>query len=359
MSFPSTSRGALLAEAPRRSRSPVLIIGTERSGSNMLRLILDAHSQITVPHPPHFMRYLSPIAASYGDLSVEANRRALARDALRLLRTHIHPWPHRIDRELVVAEAGTDLFGLVSAIYEQYRRAENKERWGCKSTFMVDHVDEVRRTYPDAKFVWLVRDPRDVAASAKRSVFGHCHPYLTARLWRAQQERALLAHRRLGPGTVHRLRYEDLVTDPAGEVERLCAFLEVEVEPAMLRHHQSPSAQRIARMSESWRNVGRPITAAKIGSHRSSLWEEERLQVEAVAGSLMGQLGYDVRESRRTPRPSYIGIRGYDLALRALVELRSLRHDDNHMRRWSREAVIRWLRIKARVRDLAPMATRS
>ena len=48
---------------------PLFIIGTERSGSNLLRVILDAHSRISVPHPPHIMRYFSPLVARYGDLA--------------------------------------------------------------------------------------------------------------------------------------------------------------------------------------------------------------------------------------------------------------------------------------------------
>ena len=76
---------------------PIFIIGTERSGSNLLRLILNAHSEIAVPHPPHVMSYFGPLEKYYGDLSRESNFRRLAKDVIVHLRSHIHPWEVEVD----------------------------------------------------------------------------------------------------------------------------------------------------------------------------------------------------------------------------------------------------------------------
>ncbi|MFD9317593.1 sulfotransferase family protein [Streptomyces sp. NPDC060053] len=332
---------------------PVFIIGTERSGSNLLRLVLDAHSRITIPHPPHFMRFLAPLAPSYGDLTEQDNRRRLAADALTLLRVHLHPWPHPVDLDRVVQEARPTVFGVVAAIYEQHRRAEGKARWGCKSTFMVDHVDDVLAQYPGARFVWLVRDPSDVAASAKRAVFGHCHPYRMAGLWRTQQERARAALDVRGPDVVHLLRYEELVSDPALHVDRLCAFLGERPEPAMLRHHTSAAARQTAGLAESWRRAGQPIGTGRIGAHRQTLTSRERLLVDKATGPVKEALGYPVDpRAHAVSAPSATELAARSAALRTRVELRSLREDRNQRRRLSRDAYVRWLRIKCRAREL-------
>lgn len=342
-----------------RCESPIFIIGTERSGSNLLRLVLNAHSRIVVPHPPHFMRYLAPVARSYGDLADPARRRALVRDALRLLRVHIHPWSGAIDEDRVVAEASPTLFGVVAAIYEQHRIAAGAARWGCKSTFMVDHVDAALAEYPAARFVWLVRDPRDVAASARHSVFGPCQPRLTAILWREQQARAHAALAAHGPRTVHLLRYEDLVARAGAEVGRLCEFLGEELEPAMLEPHRQAAARELAALSESWRNADRPISAASVGRHAAQLSSEERAAVEREAGELMARLGY-----RPSPQlgaaegPPMLALRAGELTMRVAVEVRSLFHDENHWWRWRRDATVRWLEVKARARGLIPAAAR-
>jgi Sulfotransferase family len=334
-----------------------MIIGTERSGSNLLRLILNAHSAIAVPHPPHFMRYLGPLEASYGDLSREDRRRAATRDALRLLRTHIHPWEHPIDEDAVVAAASPTMFGITAAIYEEYRRARGKPRWGCKSTFMVDHVDDVLAEYPAARFIWLVRDPRDVAASAKHAVFGPYHPYLMATLWLRQQQRAQAALDRHGPGVVHRLRYEDLVGRPEQEIDKLCAFLEEPFEPAMVQPHRTGAARRTARLSASWRNTGEPISERSVGRYEKALTPAERRQVERVAGPLMERLGYRTRtDGPLAVRPSPLALRTRDARLRVVTEYRSLRNDANHARRWRRDATVRWLWLRARLRTLGTLA---
>ena len=67
--------------APHGPTAPLFIIGTERSGSNLLRLILDAHPGITVPHPPHVMNYFAALEGRYGDLQQRSARVARARAA--------------------------------------------------------------------------------------------------------------------------------------------------------------------------------------------------------------------------------------------------------------------------------------
>jgi hypothetical protein len=327
---------------------PVLIIGTERSGSNLLRLILNEHSSIAVPHPPHFMRYFAPVVRSYGDLNDLRRRRALVRDALTLLRTHIHPWEYPIDPERVVQEAHPSLFGVVTAIYDQYRAATGKERWGCKSTFMVDYIDEVLAVMPEAKFVWLVRDPRDVAASSRKSVFSPYHPVLTAQLWVEQQEKGFAALERLGEGQVHLLRYEDLVSEPEKGVRALSEFLGEPFEPRMLEHHRSSAAKRSAELSESWRSTGKPISAESVGRHAAALTPEETAQVELVAAPLMRRFAYDLHQPALAALPSPLTTHALDILWRVQGERRSLQNDKNHWRRWSRDLAVRWIHLRAR-----------
>jgi len=333
---------------------PVYIVGTERSGSNLLRLVLNAHSRIAVPHPLHLLRFFAPMEAAYGDLSVEANFARLVDDVLWLKRVHIHPWEVPIDRDRLLAEAcPRDAMGIKGALYDQVRTAEGKVRWGCKSTFMVHYSERALARDPGARFVLLIRDPRDVAASSRRSVFSTFHPWLTARLWREQQALGLDLADRLGPAAVHVLRYEDLLADPAGRIEALCTFLEEPFEEAMLRFHETEDARTSARLSESWQNTARPVLGQNAGKYRQDLSRDEIALVEAEAGRLMDRLGYprDVREAD-LPSPSALDLlrfRARDLGWRLQVEARSLRRDRNHWRRWARNASMRYLSLRNRI----------
>jgi len=330
------------------STDPILIIGTERSGSNLLRLMLDAHPAIAVPHPPHLLRYFAPILSTYGDLAVEANWHLLVADVARLVAWHIHPWPCGVDLDRLRREAvPRDLVSLQHALYEQYREHTGKRRWGCKSTFNVDHVAALRARFPGARFVLLVRDPRDVAASSKRSVFNPGHPWLTARLWRRQQETGLAWSDRLGPEVVHLLRYEDLLADPAGRLATLCRFLGEPFAAAMLEHASTAEAQRGAALSASWANNARPVLAGNAGKHARELSREEQRLVEGETFALMTRLGYEPRfAAGPLPPPGPLaraGIAARDLQLRFAVEARALARDRNVLLRWRRDLYVRLL----------------
>jgi len=326
---------------------PLYIIGTERSGSNLLRVILGAHPHIDVPHPPHIMRYFSPLAPGYGDLSVAANLRRLAGDVDRLLRIHIYPWDVPIDIDRAATEARPrSLLGLTCAIYEQHREATGKARWGNKSTFMLDHTDAVLERDPGAKLIWLVRDPRDVAVSSRKSVFSPYHPYHTAQLWQRQQARGLALAARLPEQTLHRLRYEDLLADPEGRLREVCDFLDEPFTAELLSFSQTAAAKKGAGLSESWANTGRPLMTGNTGKWRTQLSAEEAAVVETVCAGEMDALGYSLEGGARSPglrdRARY-RLQGARWQLG--VEWRSLRHDDNHWRRWGRAALMGSLRL--------------
>ncbi len=335
--------------------SPIFIIGTERSGSNLLRLILNAHSRIAIPHPPHIMRYLAHLQDRYGDLSDDANMRALVDDILTLIDAHIFPWEVTLDADAIVAQAPQrSTFGAVAAIYEQVRLAEGKARWGNKSTFMVHYTAEVRSIYPDARFILLVRDPRDVAVSARKSVFSPCHPVLSARLWAHQQQLGLELLASLPAESIHLLRYEDLLADPDGTIRALCGFLDEDFEPGMMRFFEGREAQKSATLSESWSNTGKPVLTNNAGKFHRELSGEDILAVESICRVQMKELGYaptrpeSALQSWRLSLADRAGIQAAELVMRAQIELRSLRRDENHWRRWRRDATARALSLRRR-----------
>lgn len=336
------------------NNDPVFIVGTERSGSNLLRLILDAHSRISVPHPPHICRYFRPLESTYSGLDDDDNFAHLVSDVLRLLRVHIHPWDCPIDGDRILEEARPrSVLGVMAALYDQYRVCKGKDRWGCKSTFMINHTDEVLDHFPNALFIWLVRDPRDVAVSSARSVFSPFHPHFVSVLWTEQQRLGQDLMERLGSQQVHLLHYEDLLADPEVIVSQLCDFLEEEFEPAMLRFFETEEARRSALLSESWRNSNKPIIRGNSGKYREQMKVAEIRRVEAVTGALMDALRY----ARDFPHVERLNPNAFEVArfgltdarMRLQVEWRSLRKDTNHWRRWARGITVVLLGLKQRL----------
>ena len=329
---------------------PLFILGTERSGSNLLRLILDAHPNITIPHPPHIVRYFAPLQAGYGDLSRDQNFAALVSDIVRLVRAHIYPWEITIDEARLRAEARPrDAFGVYVALHEQHREQSGKARWGCKSTFMVDHVDAILGRFAAPRLILLVRDPRDVAVSSMKSVFSTFHPWKTAALWAAQTAAGLAAVDRLPAETIHLLRYEDLVAAPEDRLRALFAFLGEPFAPEVLRFFERAEAKKSAGLSASWANTGKPIRADSVGRFAGALRPDELLGVEALAAPLMERLGYPLVTAAAdraafAPGPRQrLAVALRDAWMNAAVEVQSLRQDANVGRRYRRALLLRGL----------------
>lgn len=328
--------------------APLFIVGTERSGSNLLRLILNSHPAICVPHPPHILFYFHHLEASYGNLRLDHNLRQLITDVDGLIRLHIYPWEIQPNIEELMTEVEPrDLYGVFMAYYNRYLAYSGKRRWGCKSTFMIHHVDRILASRPDARLLWLVRDPRDVAVSSKKSVFNPCHPWLTAELWRKQQQLGLDLEQRLPAENLLRLRYEDLVSEPEEQVQRICAFLNEDFDPAMLRFFETDAARTGGQLSKSWENHTRPIIRDNFGKYRKALAEREIRWVEQAAGEVMQQLGYTL-DFPVHPEP-VTGVDRFrfqvaDLVCALGIEYRSLTSDRNHWMRWKRALYMAWLR---------------
>ncbi len=341
--------------ASEPASDPVFILGTERSGSNLLRLLLNSHSRIAVPHPPHVVRYFAPLEPLYGDLTDDANFRRLVDDILRLLGVHIYQWEVPIDSAEVARTASPrNAFGVYVALQDQYRAHAGKARWGCKSTFMIDHIDEILVRFPNARLVFLVRDPRDVAVSSRKSVFSTFHPSFTARLWKEQQDTGLAWLARLPATSIHLLRYEQLVAEPEASVRAVCAFLGEAFEPGMLRFFETDEARKSASLSESWEKTSRPVSQASVEQFRVGLTERERLLVEWIAREPMTHLGYRPIASAAELDAVRVGAverLRYAAAerLQSLrIEWRSLRKDKNVGTRWARACTMAWLRARLR-----------
>lgn len=340
--------------ADKNTDSPIFIIGTERSGTNLLRLILNAHPNIALPHPPHIMKNFSGLTPLYHDLGVDANFRRLIGDVVRSVDLHPYPWGIRLDCARIFKEArDRNLINIFFCIYNQFLESTGKGRWGCKSTFMLHHVESVLKYYPSARFIYMARDGRDVAASAKKTIFNRYSVYYTARLWRDEQRICIRWLNELARENIMLLRYEDLLREPEGSVRAICLFIKEDYNPAMLDFFKTEEAGKSSSISDAWRNTASPIIRDNLMKYRGELTGAEIDLFEAMAGRELALLSYALKnpqyakEGKAAFRLRYL-VEEWLLMLK--VQLKYLFIDRNNFLRFRKFLFIKSLKVMRRIR---------
>jgi hypothetical protein len=332
--------------------NPIFIIGTERSGTNLLRLMLNAHSAITVPHPPHIMKFFAPLEPLYGDLADDHCFRLMIADVCRMVELHTYPWEIKPDRAKVFLDVQErNLLNVYFAIYNQYLGYSGKRRWACKSTFMIEHVAEILHSYPDARFIFMVRDGRDVAVSAKKSIFNHFHVYYSALRWQREQRLGLSWLAKLSPEQIMLLKYEELINDPEATVRQLCRFLGETFEEQMLEYHRSGEARKSGSLCVSWENTSKPVIRDNANKYRLQLSKTEIMQFEAIAMEELLELGYCcdnpvelLIQKRKDLVQERFSYRLSELKLKMKAELNHLFKDKNSRARLRKNLYMTYIR---------------
>ena len=214
------------------TEQPLFVLGVRRSGTTLLRVMLDRNSAIAIPDESYFIPQL---AHRHPGASVDVD--AFLDDVRRL--STLREWG--LPASAVAERLGPGMTpgDAIGAIFSAYAVLQGKERWGDKTPLYMQYLPLLERTFPDGRFVHLVRDGRDAALSflsVPRGIMteGWGHPKDAAgfaRLWRTEVEAAQALGRRVGPDRYLEIRYEDLVRDSAAELARLCARLALRARP--------------------------------------------------------------------------------------------------------------------------------
>lgn len=267
---------------------------SERSGSNLILRMLDAHPEICGPSPTHLIRLLAENLFRYGDLREDDNWRRLLADAADIMATKLGSW--NTDWPAEKLEAGVrerDLGALVRHIYASEARAQGKQRVFVKENHIYRYLPFLQRAFPGLRIVYQVRDPRDMCMSWKRSPILRGDVVRAADIWHEDQTqgRRLLGYLDRGRH-IHHLTYERLVADSARELGSVCDFLRVPRSDTMLDFHSKESASGGPPLTDDWKNLGRPVMSANFGKFRRGLSQEELAYVEEVCAETMAWFGY-------------------------------------------------------------------
>jgi hypothetical protein len=273
----------------------IFMIGTQRSGSNLFRLMLNQLPEIAAPHPPHILIRLMPLVPSYGDLADRENFALLVDDACRLVETNPVEWEGvKLDRADVAARCDRhDLYAVMAAIYDVLRDTWGKTAWCCKSLGNVKYASELADRFPDATFIYLYRDGRDVALSFTKAIEGEKHYYNIARAWDNDQQLALRLLDRIGSERVLAISYEALTQDELGTMRKVCDFLGATFTEDAVNFYQTDEAKKAATASNLWENVTKPVMKDNSRKFLTQTSADDLGIFESVAGRSLDELGYE------------------------------------------------------------------
>jgi hypothetical protein len=268
---------------------PLFVLGVRRSGTTLLRVMLDRNPALAIPDESYFVPQLARRHRGTVD------RESFLAD-LRRLPTLVE-WQLSPDAVAARLSPETSTGQAIGAIFATYAAERGKSRWGDKTPLYMQYLPTLERLFPTALYVHLIRDGRDAALSylsmpSGIMTEGWGHPRGVAAFacqWATEVRAARALGERVGAGRYLEVRYEALVAEPEAELRRICAFAGLEWDAAMLDYAgRSDSARK-----EHQQRLNEPPRVG-VRNWRTEMSVEDRAGFEAVAGDLLAELGYDV-----------------------------------------------------------------
>ncbi|WP_036051240.1 sulfotransferase [Bradyrhizobium sp. Tv2a-2] len=296
------------------SSSPVLLGGENRSGTTLLSVVLDSHSELVIGPEidfldppnlgPRILRSIDLLAAHDTKVTgiskstidpfwfdgvhfvVQCRRFGLEFDDLRELVTKVMD---EVKNDII---SFADRCRLINEIGEFCKARAGASRWGLKLQRKIAQIDTYAQVWPRAHFVHIVRDGRDIAASHLKTVpdWGYRTAAEAALGWLEVVSRA---HCSAPADRYLEVRYEDLVSHSRPTLTGILDYLGVPWDEAVLRHaeHEHALFERPYGHPAA-ESAGKPLHAGRLGRHAQDLTRAEIAEFERIAGDELVRLGY-------------------------------------------------------------------
>ncbi len=299
-------------ERESKRESPIFIVGLPRSGTTLMRFMLCAHPRICIaPETNYLNRWMR--FYSHLDITRRKQFEAFWEDFAKV---ELFPsFGISPDSTLARIEASDarDHRTVFSCICSEYAAKMEKARWGEKTPKHEQYLDVLMGWFPGARVLFLLRDPRAVAASLLSKDWGGSFVHAHAERWRKSSVRA---GRWAADERVSVISYERLVREPERALREICRFLREDFVPEMIDRSDVSRYVLYPDRPESQRSIPvlRPLNPEGIDRWRSKLSRRDVAVIEHVAREEMEKRGY---------RAEGGGLRAADRGLLLLDKLRA------------------------------------
>ncbi len=282
------------------------IVGSARSGTTLLRMMLDSHPDMAIPPETHFIDALM-------QLNQDADN--FYRDFCYKI-TGFFTWP---DMEAYVSKSDFQQAIFKNAdnltfenglkiFYDLYAKSQKKKYWGDKTPQYLLIMDKIEHLISDVAFIHIVRDVRDVCLSTSKVWFSKGSIDEHAFQWVESIKLAQLQSKKIK----HYLevRYEDLVLEPEATLRKICTFINLDYHSQMLSYYES-AEEKLDNLKD-WKNpnggvfatkemrktvhanVDKPPDSSLIGQWKKSLTNEQIKTINDIACHYLLEFGYEV-----------------------------------------------------------------
>lgn len=269
--------------------TPFFIFGSPRSGTSLLSRMIDSHEQLVVPNESLIFKMFSSFIDCYGDLSELENQSVLLRDILAT--RVIGYWQPKPDFETVFSLIKRPGFaGVIEALICSTAIDKDLKAWGEKSPGHVFYWNEIKREFPEAKVIHIVRDGRDVASSIINARMGPKTYYAAAKIWRDYLAQIEVVKKDCNDDQFKEVCYESLLANPHENLQKVCDLLGVTYSDSMLNFFEKDTNYQTDKTNLE--NLKKPLIADNQEKWRKNLSVEDLQEFETVAGDFLSRFGY-------------------------------------------------------------------
>lgn len=290
------------------SQNPLFIIGSPRSGTSLLRLIMTSHTQVLIPPECGFITWLHNKYGSWcsSDSNDSIRLECFLDDLFECKKMDTWMMNREDVKKQILINHPSTYSELCSIIYLSYAISTERDfqLWGDKNNFYLNHLDELHSLYDNARFLHIVRDGRDVACSYREVMSGKTDSPYAPKLetnisdisieWSNNVLKIDSFMTKLPIDRAMTIKYEDLVSDPENIINSVCRWLSIPFEASMINYYKENKSKKLEpEMTLDWKKrTLEPISNATVGRHARLLTSEDQYKFKELANIALKRFNY-------------------------------------------------------------------
>lgn len=263
-----------------KNKLPFFVVGCGRSGTSLLRTMLNHHPSLSIPLESLFM--IDYLKASQ-KISLTTLKKLIINEP------EIKEWGIKIKKKDIRKCSSTK--DLVTKVNYVYMKKRKKKIWGQKTPRFIRHWKLLKKHYPDSKFIFLVRDPRGTVNSLVKSNVHFSNAYFAAKRWKMDMLYGLDLLKKYPKDTLV-IKFENLIISPEKELKRVCKILKVTYHPKMMKYSKTGKNEYLPYFQNIHQKLSKRPDKSVIDKWKVELSKREIELVEYTNKNLMKKLGF-------------------------------------------------------------------